>query len=124
LDNPINISIPDVSSIYYNISLNTNVTYPSNYTYDGQLYLGKLQVSNMYLYTQPGYVYDIKLKFNLTITYNNNNLFNDVNYNNYFNSLNTTVVANPTNIIKTNNNCIITTDSSTTTNNGFILYGY
>lgn len=124
LDNPINISIPNVSSIYYDISLNTNITYPSNYKYDGQLYLGKLQVSNMYLYTQPGYVYDIKLKFNLIITYNNNNLFNDVNYNNYFNSLNTIIVANPTNIIKTNNNCIITTDSSTTTNNGFILYGY
>jgi hypothetical protein len=124
LDNQTNISIPNISNIYYDISLNKDITYSSNYTYSGLLYLGVLQVSNLYLYTQPGYVYDIKLTFTITTTYQAINLSNDVNYSNYFNNLNTTIVANPTNIIKTSTNCNITTNNSNTTNNGFILYGY
>jgi hypothetical protein len=124
LDNQTNISIPNISNIYYDISLNKDITYSSNYTYSGLLYLGLLQVSNLYLYTQPGYVYDIKLTFTITTTYQAINLSNDVNYTNYFNNLNTTIVANPTNIIKTSTNCNITTNNSNTTNIGFILYGY
>lgn len=122
LDNQIQKSYPVISSIYYDTSLNANVSYP--YSYYGQLYLGLLNVSNMYLYTQPGYVYDIKLTFNVTTTYNNNNLSNDVNYTSYFNNLNTIVIANPINITTTATNCKINTNSSNTTNNGFILYGY
>jgi hypothetical protein len=129
LDNQTNISIPDISNIYYDISLNKDITYSSNYTYSGLLYLGVLQVSNLYLYTQPGYVYDIKLTFTITtqIKDSNNtsiNLSNDVNYTNYFNNLNTTIIANPINITKTSTNCNITTNNSNTTNNGFTLYGY
>ena len=124
LDNQIQKSYPDVSNIYYDISLNKDISYPNNYTYSGQLYLGLLQVSNMYLYTQPGYVYDIKLTFNVTTKYNNINLLNDVNYTTYFNNLNTIVIANPINITTTATNCKINTNSSNKTNNGFILYGY
>ena len=108
----------------YDISLNKDVTYSSNYTYSGLLYLGLLQFSNLNLYTQPGYVYDIKLMFTMTTTYKSNNLYNDINYNTYFDNLNTTIIANPTNIIKTATNCDIETNNSNTTNNGFILYGY
>jgi hypothetical protein len=124
LDNQTNISFPERSNILYDISLNKDVTYSSNYTYSGLLYLGLLQFSNLNLYTQPGYVYDIKLMFTMTTTYNSNNLYNDINYNTYFDNLNTTIIANPTNIIKTATNCNIDTDNSNTTNNGFILYGY
>jgi len=124
LDNQTNISFPERSNIYYDISLNKDVTYSSNYTYSGLLYLGLLQFSNLNLYTQPGYVYDIKLMFTMTTTYKSNNLYNDINYNTYFDNLNTTIIANPTNIIKTATNCDIETNNSNTTNNGFILYGY
>jgi hypothetical protein len=124
LDNQTNISFPEISNIDYDISLNKDVTYSSNYTYSGLLYLGLLQFSNLNLYTQPGYVYDIKLMFTMTTTYKSNNLYNDINYNTYFDNLNTTIIANPTNIIKTATNCDIETNNSNTTNNGFILYGY
>jgi hypothetical protein len=119
-----NISFPEISNIYYDISLNKNITYSNNYTYSGLLYLGLLKVSNLYLYTQPGYVYDIKLTFTIATKYGSDYLFNETNYTTYFNQPYTSIVANPTNINKTTNNCNITTNNSNATNNGFIFYGY
>jgi len=124
LNNGINKNPPNISNIYYDISLNKNVKYDNSYTYSGFLYLGLLQISNLNLYTQPGYVYDIKLTFTITTTYGSDYLSKNTNYNSYFNDPNTIIVANPSNIIKTSSNCIINTNSSNTTNNGFTFYGY
>jgi len=78
------ITIPDISlNIYYNSSLlspNSNYIYtidPSNsytinitklngYMFSGTIYIGNLSISNIILYSSPGYLYDFKLEFNIT----------------------------------------------------------
>lgn len=110
-----NINNADVSNVSYDVSLNT---------YSGQLYLGILKVSNLQLYTQPGYVYDIKFKFTINTSYETDSLSNNINYTEYFNNFNTIIIANPTNIDTFSNNCKINSNPSTKPNNGFTLYGY
>ena len=119
-----NITLPSISTLTYDTSLNPTTIYEPFYSYNGQLYLGKLKVSDLYLYTQSGYIYDVKLKCNISVTYNNENLANSATYTTYFNSLQTTIICNPTDISKMNRNCSIDTSNSNETNSGFILYGY
>uniref|UniRef100_A0A6C0DLE5 Uncharacterized protein n=1 Tax=viral metagenome TaxID=1070528 RepID=A0A6C0DLE5_9ZZZZ len=62
-----------------NISMNYNISFtPTNIysSYTAILYSGMLQVSNVYLFTEPGYIYDIYMKFNLDLNVNTNTTYN------------------------------------------------
>jgi hypothetical protein len=110
---------PNISSI--DISLNNTITSP----FYGSIYIGILNIRNVLLYTQPGYVYDIKLTCKMND--NINNIINDnpllAEYSNQI-SINKSIIFNNTVSNKINSNCIINTAVSTIPNNGFILYGY
>lgn len=85
--------------------------------FSGGIYLGMLYVSNLYLYTQPGYIYDI----NLTITLSFINI--DGFYSSYFNNISRGVYCNSKKINKLQNNCSIATPSSIEGNTGFSFSG-
>jgi hypothetical protein len=55
---------PQDISMNYNLSLTSTVN--RDVSYNIISYLGTLNVSNLYLFTEPGYIYDIYLKFNLS----------------------------------------------------------
>lgn len=60
------------------ISMNYNISFtPTNIysSYTAILYSGMLQVSNVYLFTEPGYIYDIYMKFNLGLNVNTNTTY-------------------------------------------------
>jgi hypothetical protein len=112
------INIPILNTGRYDISLNkTAGNNPSYTTYSGQLYIGMLNVSNIYLFTQPGYVYTVKLQCNMNYSAPNNAI-----YTSYFTNIQSGVVCNTTSISKTETNCKITTPPSSQQNSGFSLY--
>jgi hypothetical protein len=60
------------------ISMNYNISFtPTNIysSYSAILYSGMLHVSNVYLFTEPGYIYDIYLKFNSSLNLNTNTTY-------------------------------------------------
>lgn len=70
-----------------NISLNYNISFtPTNIfnSYSAVLYKGMLQVSNLYLFTEPGYIYDIYMKFNMSLNTSNNINYNTSILNTYY----------------------------------------
>ena len=85
-------------------------------SFAGEIYLGLLKVSNLYVYTQPGYVYDIDITIN---TYFNA----DTNYASFFDELTSGVYLNTTNTNTIQTDCLISTSKSTASNTGFIFSG-
>lgn len=113
-----NINIPITNTGTYDISLNkTPGNNPRYTTYSGQLYIGMLNISNIYLFTQPGYVYTIKLQCNMNYSAPNNAI-----YTSYFTNIQSGVICNTTSISKTETNCKINTTPSIQQNTGFSLY--
>ena len=113
-----NINIPITNTGTYDISLNkTPGNNPRYTTYSGQLYIGMLNISNIYLFTQPGYVYTIKLQCNMNYSAPNNAI-----YTSYFTNIQSGVICNTTSISKTETNCKINTPPSSQQNTGFSLY--
>lgn len=111
---------PDSSSI--DISLNNTITSP----FSGSIYIGVLNIRNILLYTQPGYVYDIKLTCKMNDNINtiiSDNAASLIEYTNQI-AINKSIIFNTSVSNKINNNCTINTDISTIPNTGFILYGY
>ena len=112
------INIPITNTAVYDISLNkTAGNNPSYSSYSGQLYIGILNISNIYLFTQPGYVYTIKLQCNMNYSAPNNGI-----YTSYFTNIQSGVVCNTTSISKIERNCRINTPPSAQQNTGFSLY--
>jgi len=104
----------------FDISFNAQSTSDS---YSAFLYIGILTVSNILLYTQPGYVYDIDLIYDMTFT--TPILSDGVNiYNEIFNTTSYSIISNlsSTNNIKSNN-CNINSLPSTNLYKGFTLTG-
>ena len=113
-----NITIPITNTGYYDISLNKTAGNNPRYTrYSGQLYIGMLNISNIYLFTQPGYVYTVKLQCNM----NYSAAYNAI-YTSYFTNILSGVICNTTSTTKTETNCKITTSPSSQVNTGFSLY--
>jgi hypothetical protein len=110
LNNNNNISKIDVS-------LNIDIMNP----FSGNIYIGLLEVSNLQLYTQPGYVYDIDLI--CTIEDNINTIIknNVITLGKYVNEikLNKSITFNSSYINKESSGCEINTNASTNQNTGF-----
>jgi hypothetical protein len=84
-----------------------------------------MQVSNLLIYTQPGYVYDIKITCQLA-----DNISSIINkypqlteYTDTIN-INKTILFNCTNVNKTQYDCSINSNVSQVANNGFTFHGY
>lgn len=108
----INIDLTTLN-IYYNDSLltpNSNyeyTLYPSNnnykvdvsnnnnsgQTFSGTVYIGNLSISNILLYSSPGFIYDFKLEFKIESSQSYSGLTN----------INTSIIANVTNTYLINN---------------------
>ena len=71
---PIDLSINMINDTSFNI----------------HFYVGKLQIENLYLYTQTGYIYDIQIQMNYLLKTDNN-------YINFFNNPSVTLFANSKN---------------------------
>lgn len=72
-------------------------------------YSGVLQVSNLYLSTQSGFIYDVKLQFSVSISDNN------------YTNVQTSVYANVSTYNNEIVNCSTTNSPSTDTNSGFVF---
>lgn len=113
------VVLPDISNI--DISLNNYITNP----FSGSIYIGMLQVSNLLIYTQPSYVYEIKISFQLDD--NISSIINKypqlIEYSNSIN-INKSIILNSVDVNKTSNSCSINTNVSQVANNGFVFHGY
>ena len=93
-------NVSSFSDVNFDISMNPIMTGSNTFTM--QIYLGMLTISNLYLYTQPGYLYDIDLNF--TIGSNMNAI-----YSSYFGPIYSSIICNTSYIQTINENCIINT---------------
>jgi hypothetical protein len=75
------------------------------------VYTGVLQITNMVLFCQPGFVYDVKLKFGINVISGDNNLI----------LTETAVVCNVSTFNNNTTNCIVTSPTSPETNSGFVF---
>jgi Tfp pilus assembly protein PilZ len=103
---------------YNKLSLANNGTPPDSDNYHMLLYMGNITVSNLYLFTAPSYVYNIKLRVEVILT-------KPAIYSSYFTTTNYGVICNidPTRLI-TQKNCIINAEPAIMIeNNGFTFSG-
>jgi hypothetical protein len=72
-------------------SSNNNFSFDVSYnsSYQAVYYVGTLEISNLVLYTQPGYIYDIRIEPSIYSP-----ITNSVNYNNLFNNTNSGIIFN------------------------------
>ena len=140
----LNVNIDDIQvKVYYNNEtvniINANVYYANSYntitydlsynstnkysSYSGEIYVGMLEVSNIYLYTEPGYVYDIKLYCKLSNSTTTLTGTTNETYNSIFGDLTTGIKFNTTLTSIINSNCSITS-SSNNNYTDFSLLGY
>jgi hypothetical protein len=107
-------SVTNFSSVFFNIP-----KLKSGEKFNGQFYLGLLTVSNLYLYTQAGYVYDI----NIICSIDSGTLNNNADFLSYFNNLTTGVIFNISSTNTIQNNCTIQTTASSQKLSGFSFTG-
>jgi hypothetical protein len=99
-------NIPIVSYDFIPLSLMVNNT---KRDFSSVFFTGNLQVSNLSLFVQPGYIYDIKLKFLLNTSKNN------------FTNIETLAICNVGSYNNNTINCSLLTSPSTDVNSGFVI---
>jgi len=103
------------------VSLNNSIITP----FSGNIYIGMITFPDILVYTQPGYVYDIKLTCkiddNINSIISNNTILAE--YSNQI-TINKTLIFNSSYVNKDANGCTIKTPPSSNENRGFILRGY
>lgn len=114
LNNEYDISFNGIENITFDLSLNSSTNNFSEFS--GEIYIGVLKVSKLFLYTQPGYIYTIK--FNNFIS---DDTSNSIEYSTYFSSIQSGIKFNTTSSTKTESNCVINESVSDISNNGFSL---
>jgi hypothetical protein len=87
-------------------------------SFEGSIYLGLLNLSNLYLYTQPGYVYDI----NITIVLASSSTSDPI-YLSYYDDIEKGLYLNTTNNDKVTINCDISNNPAIIPNTGFSFSG-
>lgn len=95
---------------------NTVTSGSASNSFEGEIYVGLLKVSGLYLYTQSGYIYDIDITVN---TY----FAEDQYYSSFFDDTKSGVYLNTTDTHTIQTNCIISTTPSTVSNTGFLFSG-
>jgi hypothetical protein len=114
LNNEYNISYDGLNAVTFDLSFNSSTNNFSEFS--GEIYIGILKVTNLFLYTQPGYIYTIK--FNTFIT---DNTSVSTLYSSYFSSIQSGIKYNTTTSTKTQSQCSINESVSNLSNNGFSL---
>jgi len=112
LNNEYDISFNGINNISFDLSLNSDTNYFTQFS--GEIYIGVLKVTKLFLYTQPGYVYTIK--FNNFIT---DNTSESPIYSSYFSSIQSGIKYNTTSSTKTQSHCAIAESISSEPNTGF-----
>jgi hypothetical protein len=112
LNNEYDISFNGINNISFDLSLNSDTNYFTQFS--GEIYIGVLKVTKLFLYTQPGYVYTIK--FNNFITDNTSEY---TLYSSYFSSIQSGIKYNTTSSTKTQSHCAIAESISSEPNTGF-----
>jgi len=106
------VQYSDSTSIHFDISMN-----PFSSGFQITQYIGMLTISNLYLFTQPGYVYEIRLK-----TIMNNSL--PTIFSSYFTNYDSGIYANISkDHVFIQQNAIIHTPFTSTRNTGFSFSG-
>jgi hypothetical protein len=103
----------DTTTINFTNDIENGATAKS---FNAEIYMGLIKVSNLYLYTQPSYIYDINITVNTTLT-------EDANYASFFDNTMSGVYLNTTNITTIQTDCSISTNASTVSNTGFLFSG-
>jgi hypothetical protein len=116
LQNTYDISFNCINNQVVSFDLSLNSSTNDFSTFSGEIYIGTLKMTDLFLYTQPGYIYTIQ--FNTFITDNTSDF---TLYSSYFSSLQSGIKFNTTSSIKTQTNCNILQTISSESNNGFIL---
>jgi len=74
------------------IPIDISINIQNQDKFQANIYIGEITISNIFLYTQKGYVYDIQLKMDYNL------IEPDINYKSKINSTIVTIYANPTSI--------------------------
>jgi hypothetical protein len=101
-------NIPIVSHNFTPLSL--EVVDP-DLNFSSIFFTGNLQVSNLLLFTQPGFVYDVKMRIGLSISEND------------FSNITTAIYGNVSIYNNNSINCNLLTSPSSDTNSGFVFIG-
>lgn len=108
---------PDISfnpnNIVFDISVNSST---ANTSFFGKIFMGNVNISNLYLYTAAGYIYDIKLIVQINLT-------TPITYSSSFRNTVYGLICNTTLDGIDSSNCIFTTLPSSDINSGFLLSG-
>ena len=99
-------SVPIITSDFISLGVKTTTTS----SFSAVFYSGVLTISNIELFVQPGFIYDVKLVFGLTLTYNKN-----ITIYSYGTYCNVSVYNNQV------TGCLLTNSVSTDTNSGFVF---
>lgn len=110
---PIFSPVTNYETIGFDISMNADSEYEG---IKGQIYLGMLNISNINLQTQPGYIYDIKLTFTMASTLN-------VFYLSNFSDFTSGILCNSSSTQTSNTNCTIK-NNFFSQRSEFLLSGY
>jgi hypothetical protein len=94
---PIFSPVTNYETIGFDVSM---TPYNSYQGIKGQIYLGMLNVSNINLQTQPGFIYDVKLTFTMASTLN-------AFYLSYFSDFTSGILCNSSSTQTSNTNCTI-----------------
>lgn len=110
-----NTATAETTSSYlnYDVSMNSYA-----YSYSIQKYVGVLSISNIYLFTQPGYIYDFYLTFNMRESYTNK-----LSYVSSFNTTKSGVICNSSNELISRNVKNITSNNNIPTLTNFTFGG-
>jgi hypothetical protein len=103
----------DTTTINFTNDIENGATAKS---FNAEIYMGLIKVSNLYLYTQSSYIYDINITVNTVFT-------EDANYASFFDNIMSGVYLNTTNNNTIQTNCVISTTASTVSNTGFLFSG-
>jgi hypothetical protein len=99
-------NVPQISSDF--IPLTFTVVNPKT-VFSAVFFTGTLQISNLLLFTQPGFVYDVKLQFGINISENN------------YSNIQVGAYSNVSTYNNNTTNCTLLTTPSSDTNSGFIF---
>jgi hypothetical protein len=94
---PIFSPVTNYETIGFDVSM---TPYNSYQGIKGQIYLGMLNISNINLQTQPGFIYDVKLTFTMASTLN-------AFYLSYFSDFTSGILCNSSSTQTSNTNCTI-----------------
>jgi hypothetical protein len=103
VNNPTNAQTTNKLSVMY-----LNTTNSGSYPFSANIFIGNLELNDIFLYTPPGIIYDINILATVVLDTGSADYDEDA----YFSNITYTAIYDSTNRIDTSNNCIAYSDTT------------